>query len=131
MHISGLMRVGIETTPLPSLMDPSSRTRPGEPDSGHVHCFSNPCNDFSNPMAMEFPPLQSGFGFGFGFQDPSVIRTFLAMKQRDMISVSQETVLSTENSSVVSNLEIGKKPFEEQSGRVDPQDFDSLWSYGN
>lgn len=148
VHISGLMRansIGNETTPLPPLMDPS---RPDGPESGHVHCFSNPIpqNDFltcfnspilpssSNPMAMDsflqLPPLQPGFGFN----DPSVIRTFLAnygmnqglRKQRDMVSVSQETALSTENSSVVSNLEIGKKPFE---GQEEPQDLDSMWSY--
>lgn len=56
--------------------------------------------------------------------------------ERDMISVSQETGLSTdintEISSVVSNLELGKRPFEDQhvpSTSVGPVDLDPLWNY--
>ncbi|KAJ9677450.1 hypothetical protein PVL29_022440 [Vitis rotundifolia] len=56
--------------------------------------------------------------------------------EREMISVSQETGLSTdintEISSVVSNLELGKRPFEDQhvpSSSVGPVDLDPLWSY--
>ena len=55
---------------------------------------------------------------------------------REMISVSQETGLSTdintEISSVVSNLELGKRPFQDQhvpSTSVGPVDLDSLWNY--
>ncbi|KAK6123166.1 hypothetical protein DH2020_043068 [Rehmannia glutinosa] len=63
-------------------------------------------------------------------------RTFLAnygqnvnqgfRKERDIVSVSQETGLSTENSSVVSNLEMGKKGFEDEQEDpvVGPQDLD-------
>ncbi|KAI3454693.1 hypothetical protein Pfo_011356 [Paulownia fortunei] len=183
IHISGLMRmnsVGNELAHslLPPLMDPSpytGRTKPGgEPESGHVHCFSNTIvadpqkiqedlitcfnnpifPSYSNPLDSfptasafpwgQFPPIQPGMGFQFPgsvpLQDPSILRTFLASygqnmnqgfrKERDMVSVSQETALSTENSSVVSNLEMGKKPFEEQEAPVvGPQDLDCIWSY--
>lgn len=107
---------------------------------------SNPLDSFSTGSAFpwgQFAPIQAGMGFQFPgpvpLQDPSILRTFLAnygqkmnhgfRQQKDMVSVSQETVLSTENSSVVSNLEMRKKPFEEQEVPVGPQDLDCIWSY--
>ncbi|KAL3640560.1 hypothetical protein CASFOL_015528 [Castilleja foliolosa] len=104
--------------------------------------FNNPNFD-SFPVASTFPWVQfpavqqPGIGFQFPgsvqIQDPSIIRSFLAnygqsmnqgfKKEREMVSVSQETGMSTENSSVVSNLEMGKKAFEE------PQDLECIWNY--
>ncbi|KAK6117915.1 hypothetical protein DH2020_048320 [Rehmannia glutinosa] len=127
-----------------------------ESGPAHVHCFSNQNPIFpsssSNPMDsasafpwVQFPTVQPGIGFQFPgsvpIQDPSIFRTFLAnygqnvnqgfRKERDMVSVSQETGLSTENSSVVSNIEMGKKGFEEEQEDpvVGPQDLDCIWSY--
>lgn len=92
---------------------------------------------------MQFPPVQAGIGLPFPasvhLQDPSILRTFLASyghnmnhgftTKKEIMSVSQETVMSTENSSVVSNLETGKRPFQEQEDPVEPQDLDYIWSY--
>lgn len=92
---------------------------------------------------MQFPPVQAGIGLPFPasvpLQDPSILRTFLASyghnmnhgftTKKEIMSVSQETVMSTENSSVVSNLETGKRPFQEQEDPVEPQDLDCIWSY--
>ncbi|KAK6123041.1 hypothetical protein DH2020_043193 [Rehmannia glutinosa] len=127
-----------------------------ESGPAHVHCFSNQNPIFpsssSNPLDsasafpwVQFPTVQPGIGFQFPgsvpIQDPSIFRTFLAnygqnvnqgfRKERDMVSVSQETGLSTENSSVVSNIEMGKKGFEEEQEDpvVGPQDLDCIWSY--
>ncbi|KAI3463945.1 hypothetical protein Pfo_020608 [Paulownia fortunei] len=179
VHISGLMRMdseGNELAPstMPPLMDPSpysGRTKPGESEPGHVHCFSNSTiaaqkiqedliTCFNNPVFApssnpvdsfptdsfsrgQFSPIQGGMGFRFPesipLRDPSVFRTLLGnygqnmnqgfRKEKEMVSVSQET----ENSSVVSNLEMGKKSFEEHeappSASVGPQDLDCIWSY--
>lgn len=153
--ISGLMRMNSAGNDLmPPLMDPSPYT---ESDSGHVHCFSNTILSApvkfqenliinNNPIPPssswgQFPPIQAGVGFPFPasvpLQDPSILRTFLAnyghtmnhgfRNKKEIVTVSQETVLSTENSSVVSNLETAKRPFEEEENPVD--DLDCIWSY--
>uniref|UniRef100_A0A2P2J3M3 NAC transcription factors 17 n=2 Tax=Rhizophora mucronata TaxID=61149 RepID=A0A2P2J3M3_RHIMU len=57
-------------------------------------------------------------------------------REREIISVSQETGLSTdmntEISSVISNLDMGKRPFDDRdapSTSAGPVDFDILWNY--
>ncbi|GFP87468.1 NAC domain-containing protein 100 [Phtheirospermum japonicum] len=99
---------------------------------------SNPNFDSASAFPwVQFPPVQPGVGFQYPgsvpIQDPSILRSFLAnygqsmnegfRKERQVVSVSQETGMSTENSSVVSNLEMGKKAFEE------PQDLECIWNY--
>ncbi|KAK4437044.1 hypothetical protein Salat_0038300 [Sesamum alatum] len=104
---------------------------------------SNPLDSFPPPSAFswdQLPPAQPEIGFQFPgpvppLQDPSIIRTFLAnyghntnqnqgfRKEGDIVSVSQET----ENSSVVSNVEMGKKAFDDQD--IGAEDLDRIWSY--
>ncbi|KAG6412285.1 hypothetical protein SASPL_124960 [Salvia splendens] len=117
VHISGLVRMGSAAATLPPLM---------ETESGHVHCFSNadvvraPINDdFSIPSPIPWGQLAS-----VPVPDPAILRQFLASYGH---SVSQETGLSAENSSV-SNLDTGKRPFEEQESAVEPQDLECIWS---
>lgn len=94
----------------------------------------------SNPNYVASSAFPWGQGSGSQFpgpgslQDPNVIRSFLAnynmRKEREMVSVSQETGVSTENSSALSNLEMGKKAFgEEEADPIGPQDLDCIWSY--
>ncbi|XP_057805144.1 NAC domain-containing protein 100-like isoform X1 [Salvia miltiorrhiza] len=157
VHISGLVRMGSAAAALPPLMDPSPYHN-GEPESGHVHCFSNtdPIKIQENFMNASFPippsssdsfspafPWGNGVGFQYPasvpLQDPAILRQFLASyghnmsygfkNKKEIVSMSQETVLSTDNSSVVSNLETGKRPFQEQENAVEPQDLDCIWSY--
>lgn len=112
---------------------------------------SIPFDSFSSAAAAafpwgqyQFPPVQTGTGFQFpaSVPDPSVLRTFLASyghgminhgfrSKKEIVTVSQETVMSNENSSVVSNIETGKRPFEEEeeANPVQPQDLDCIWSY--
>lgn len=59
-----------------------------------------------------------------------------SLKTEEMVTVSQETCLSTdmntENSSVVSNLEVGRSSFDDQeapTASVGPIDLDCLWNY--
>ncbi|PIN15474.1 hypothetical protein CDL12_11888 [Handroanthus impetiginosus] len=131
-------------------MDPSPK--PNASESGHVHCFSNTIVDdphkmqenmISNPIYPldnfawgQFPPIRAPFPGPVSLQDPSVIRSFLANygqimnqgfeKEKEMVSVSQET---TENSSAMSNVDMGKKVFEELDNPVGTQDLDCIWSY--
>ncbi|GER41983.1 NAC domain protein [Striga asiatica] len=84
---------------------------------------------------VPFPTVQPGNGFQFTgpgpIQDPALLRSFLASYGQyanpgpGKESVSQETVMSTENSSVVSNFEMGKRTFEEQQ----QQGLESIWNY--
>ncbi|XP_058228042.1 NAC domain-containing protein 100 [Rhododendron vialii] len=55
-----------------------------------------------------------------------------SLKTEEMVSVSQETGLSTGNSSVVSNLVMRRRPFEEQgapSASLGPIDLENIWNY--
>ncbi|KAL6541287.1 hypothetical protein OROHE_010995 [Orobanche hederae] len=109
---------------------------------------STPLDSFPTASAfpwVQFPPVQPGIGFQYGggatpIQDPAILRTFLASygqymnqgfrRESDLASVSQETGMSTENSSVVSNLDMGKKTFEEQEDHVGgTQDLECIWNY--
>lgn len=93
-------------------------------------------------------PNQGNFQFPgtLPIQDQSLLRGLLDnygqnMKnglktEKEMVSVSQETGLSTEMnteiSSVVSNFEMGRRSFEEQqapSTSAGPLDLDCLWNY--
>ncbi|KAK4383512.1 NAC domain-containing protein 79 [Sesamum angolense] len=106
---------------------------------------SNPLDSFPPPSAFswgQLPPAQPGISFQFPgsvpLPDPSIIRTFLANYGQntnpqgfrkdggDIVSVSQET----ENSSVVSNVEMGKKAFDDQEeAGIGDQDLDCIWNY--
>ncbi|KAH6807775.1 NAC domain containing protein 100 [Perilla frutescens var. frutescens] len=138
--ISGLMRMNSElinpTSTLPPLMDPSPYN---DSDSGHVHCFSNtvlsenlminnnnPINNLAASSSSIIP-----WGASVPLQDPSILRTFLATmnngfrNNKEIASVSQETALSTENSSV----DTGKRPFQDDHNPLHPHDLDCIWSY--
>ncbi|KAL0355816.1 UNVERIFIED_CONTAM: NAC domain-containing protein [Sesamum radiatum] len=106
---------------------------------------SNPLDSFPPPSAFswgQLPPAQPGIGFQFPgpvpLPDPSIIRTFLANYGQNtnpqgfrkdgggIVSVSQET----ESSSVVSNVEMGKKAFDDQEeGGIGNEDLDCIWNY--
>ncbi|KAG8379204.1 hypothetical protein BUALT_Bualt07G0064300 [Buddleja alternifolia] len=113
-------------------------------------CSSNPINtSFPIETAFpwgQFPSIQGGMGFQFpgsiSLQDPAILRSLFGnyrqnmnqafRKEKEIVSVSQETAVSTENSSVVSNFEMGKKQFEEQeapSNSVGQQDLEYIWGY--
>ncbi|XP_077250064.1 NAC domain-containing protein 100-like [Tasmannia lanceolata] len=75
-------------------------------------------------------------------QDQAILRTLLEshgsnMKQRckterEMVSISQETGVSTENSSGLSHHEKGRSSFEDQedpSASIGPVDLDCIWNY--
>lgn len=79
-------------------------------------------------------------------QDHSILRALLGNQgsnlrqsfktEREMVNVSHETAMTTdmnaEISSVVSNLEMGRRPFDNQeapSTSAGPVDLDNLWSY--
>ncbi|KAK4427921.1 hypothetical protein Salat_1561100 [Sesamum alatum] len=125
----------------------SSIATPWKIQEDSIACFSNPVfHSSSNPgfrsdsfSRGQFGQIQGGTGFGFPgsipVQDSSIFRSLVGnymnqgfRKEKERVSVSQET----ENSSVVSNLEMGKRSFEEQeapSSSVGPQDLDCIWSY--
>ncbi|GER38579.1 NAC domain protein [Striga asiatica] len=147
VHISELMRPSPARDKLPQLTDmkpkPDTGHGPG-PTHAHVHCFSNddltstfyPSSAASPFPLLQFPAVQPGIGpRGPGpIQDPTVLTSFVAgfdpnmnsglEKMRELMSVSQETAMSVETSSVVSNLEMGRKAFEEQQ-----QDLECIWHY--
>ncbi|KAL0421894.1 UNVERIFIED_CONTAM: NAC domain-containing protein [Sesamum latifolium] len=157
VHISGLMRMdsqGNEMAPEHVHCFSSSVATPQKIQEDSVTCFSNSVlQSSSNPVRSCFKPdpfsrgqfaqVQGETGFGFPgsipVQDSSIFRTLVGnyghnymnqgfRKEKERVSVSQET----ENSSVVSNLEMGKRSFEEQeapSSSVGPQDLDCIWSY--
>ncbi|XP_052179391.1 NAC domain-containing protein 100 [Diospyros lotus] len=98
--------------------------------------------------SVQAPPIQSNLQFqpSLSMQDQAILRGFLesygpAAKpnlktEKDMISASQETGLSndmnTEISSVISNVEMRRRPFEDHeapSTSAGPVDLDYLWSY--
>lgn len=91
-----------------------------------------------NPRNMQYPPVSS--------QDQAFLRALLEThgssigqhfkSDREMVSVSQETGLTTdvntEISSVVSNFEMGRQPFEDQeapSSSAGPIELEYLWNY--
>ncbi|XP_022736817.1 NAC domain-containing protein 100-like [Durio zibethinus] len=112
---------------------------------------SNPTDIF--PLSNSFYSAQaipslSNFQFPGSvlMQDQSILRALIESHgsnirqdfktEREMVSVSQETVLTTdinnEISSVVSNLEMGKRPFDDQeapSTSAGPLDLDCFWHY--
>ncbi|KAL0384948.1 UNVERIFIED_CONTAM: NAC domain-containing protein [Sesamum radiatum] len=157
VHISGLMRMdsqGNEMAPEHVHCFSSSDATPQKIQEDSATCFSNSVlQSSSNPVGSCFKPdpfsrgqfaqVQEETGFGFPgsipVQDSSIFRTFVGdyghnymnqgfRKEKERVSVSQET----ENSSVVSNLEMVKRSFGEQqapSSSVGPQDLDCIWSY--
>ncbi|XP_021891877.1 NAC domain-containing protein 100 [Carica papaya] len=131
-------------------------------ESAYVPCFSNnPIdvrtnqNQFNNPLVANqfdtFPFSSNSFyspqtlqlpGGSVLIQDQSLLKALIEnhgqTTERDkMISASQETGLSTEInneiSSVMSNLEMGKRSFGDQqhppSTSTQPVDLDCFWSY--
>ncbi|GMY15602.1 NAC domain-containing protein 100 [Fagus crenata] len=105
------------------------------------------------PLSSSFYSAQTGplsgnlqFPSSATMQDHSILRALLANQgsnlrqnfktEREMISVSQETAMTTdmnaEISSVVSNLEMGRRPFDDQeapSTSARPADLHNLWGY--
>ncbi|XVF50097.1 hypothetical protein PTKIN_Ptkin04bG0067300 [Pterospermum kingtungense] len=134
-------------------------------ESAYVPCFSNynpidaqrnqedTIDNFNNPLFPRIPvsnsfysaqsvPFASNFQFPGSvlMQDQSILRALMENNdfktEREMVSVSQETGLTTdintEISSVVSNLERVKKPFdghETPSASAGPVDLDCFWHY--
>ncbi|CAK9138132.1 unnamed protein product [Ilex paraguariensis] len=128
-----------------------------------INYFSNPLFSVpSNPSEIfprisvsdSFPlaqsvPVQGNWQYpvgSFPSQDQAILRNLIQnygpnmsqsfKTEKEMISVSQETGLSTdmntEISSVVSNLEIGRNSFEDQgapSTSAGPLDLDCIWNY--
>lgn len=162
VHISGMIRCnypagnGVENSSLlPPLADPSPcKANSNKAESGYVHCFSNfitPHNNMTQQQDMmrmiNFSSIPKTYlpSLQIPMQDPAILRNWLANanygqhsfkteKQIVSLCVSQETGMSTEISSVLSNLEMGKRCFQDQeaeapSTAAGPQDFDCLWSY--
>ncbi|KAI3673399.1 hypothetical protein L6452_39518 [Arctium lappa] len=117
---------------------------PFDPNSGGNYGF--PAIQSCPPAAQGNPESQFQFGFQFasGYTFPGQDQTILKgliedhgfEMEGEMVTGSQETGLSsemnTENSSVMSNLEIGKVGFKDQedpSTSVAPIDMDSIWNY--
>lgn len=113
--------------------------------------FNNPIFPFSSNSIFtqnSFPGGQSAHiqqNFVYPMQNPQILRGLFEhygpnMRQglkteNEMISLSQETDLSTDRnteiSSVVSNLEVGIRSFKDQeapSTSVGPGDFDCIWN---
>ncbi|KAL7161357.1 hypothetical protein ACSBR2_041919 [Camellia fascicularis] len=112
---------------------------------------SNPSDFFprlSLPNSFYSGPIQGNLQFpgSISMQDHAILRGLIEnygpnMKQslkreKEIVSVSQETGLSndmnTEISSVVSNIQMGRRSFEDQgapSTSVGPADLDYLWNY--
>ncbi|KAJ8753336.1 hypothetical protein K2173_019735 [Erythroxylum novogranatense] len=111
---------------------------------------SNPSNVFNRiPLPNSFYSTQPGtastnlqYPGSVLAQDHPILAALIEnqesiMKQslkvdREMISVSQETDMNTEISSVISNFEMAKRPFDDHeapSGSAGPMDLDSIWNY--
>ncbi|XP_022768651.1 NAC domain-containing protein 100-like [Durio zibethinus] len=106
-------------------------------------------NSFYCAQPVPVPvPVPSNFQFPGSvlMQDQSILRALIENRvsnmrqdfktEKEMVSVSQETGLTTdintEISSVVSNLEIGKRAFDDQGGpctSAAPVDLDCYWHY--
>lgn len=101
---------------------------------------------YSAGQVAQIPAANLQYPNSFVMQDQTILRALLEnngsnMRQhfkteREMISVSQETGLTTdmnpEISSVMSNLDMGRRPFEDQEGPSSsavPIDLDCLWNY--
>ncbi|XVE56906.1 hypothetical protein DITRI_Ditri04bG0048100 [Diplodiscus trichospermus] len=150
---------GLAPAGLPPLMESSPYNGNSKPvaQSAYVPCFSNPLdvqrNEQDNPLSNSFysaqvVPFPSNFQFPSSVltQDQSILRALIEnhgsnMSQnfktdRELINVSQETGLITdinnEISSVVSNLEMGKRPFDDHEGpftSTGAMDLDCFWRY--
>ncbi|XVF09043.1 hypothetical protein REPUB_Repub07fG0056500 [Reevesia pubescens] len=148
-----------ESTYVPCFSNPIVAQRNHEDKFGSFNnpllpVSSNPTDSFPRiPLSNSFNSAQSvPFPSHFQFpgsilmQDQSILRALIEnhgsnMRQdfkteREMVSVSQETGLTTdintEISSVVSNLQIGKRPFDDQeapSTSAGPVDLDCFWHY--
>ncbi|XP_059643472.1 NAC domain-containing protein 100 [Cornus florida] len=98
--------------------------------------------------SAQTPPVQGNFPFpdSLSMQNQAMLRGLIEnygpnmgqsfKTEKEMVSASQETGLSTdvntEISSVLSNLEMGKRPFDDPeapSTSVGPLEFDYLWNY--
>lgn len=160
VHISGLVKLGSCSSALPPLKDSSCssssfKIRP-VPELTHVPCFSNSMDssqrtspkitDCSFNFSSFFPTIfprntqptslfnPQSISFPSNSQFPNLARTFKPEGER--ISLSQETGLTSdmnnEISSVVSNLEMGRFPFENQenpSASTVPLNPHIVWNY--
>lgn len=149
-----------ESAYVPCFSNPmyAQRNQEGMVDSFNNSLYgssSNPSDIISRiPLSSSFysaqtAPLSGNLQFpgSATMQDHSVLRALLGNQgsnlrqsfktERDMLSVSQETVLTTdmntEISSVISNLEMGRQSFDHQeapSTSVGPVDnLDNFWDY--
>lgn len=117
---------------------------PFDPNSGGNYGF--PATQSCPPAMQDNPesqfPFQFQFASGYTFpgQDQTILKGLIEdhgfEMDGEMVTGSQETGLSsemnTENSSVMSNLEIGKVGFKDQeapSTSVAPIDMDCIWNY--
>ncbi|KGN64016.1 NAC domain-containing protein 100 [Cucumis sativus] len=140
VHISGLVKLGSCSSALPPLKDSSSSLSPFKikpvSELAHVPCFSNTMdssqrtlpkiNDCSFNFSSFFPTIFPRNTQPTSLLNPQSISFPLNLQFQNMarteadgrISVSQETGLTTdinnEISSVVSNLEMVRLPFENQ-----------------
>ncbi|KAL3574824.1 hypothetical protein D5086_022925 [Populus alba] len=140
-----------------SNLSDDQRNQQDTTDSFNNHLFavsSNPAEVFPRiPLLNSFYSPQAVAASGnlqypgsVSIQDHSVVKALIEnqgsnMKQqsskleRDMASVSQDsaTDMNTEISSVISNLEVGKRSFDEQeappSTLVQSMDLDCFWNY--
>lgn len=86
---------------------------------------------YPSTVAMQDQSILRGLFENYGSSMRQILKT-----EKDMVSVSQETGLSTEVnteiSSVVSNLDMGRRTFDDQQApttSVGAMEYDCLWSY--
>ncbi|XVF11898.1 hypothetical protein REPUB_Repub08aG0066900 [Reevesia pubescens] len=156
---NGKSKPVVESAYVPCFSNPIDAQRNQEDTINH---FNNPLLPVSSNPTDIFPriPLSNSFysaqavPFPSNFQihgsvlmqDQSILRALIEnhglnlrhdfKTERDMVSVSQETGLTTdintEISSVISNLEIGKRQFDDQeapSTSAGPVNLDCFWHY--
>ncbi|KAG4942925.1 hypothetical protein GLYMA_17G101500v4 [Glycine max] len=96
-----------------------------------------PSGSFYSTQGVQAAPNLAFPGSVYTLQDHTILRTLCENNgykpERDMISVSQETGLTTDiNAETSSNFDMGRRPFENHnhaSVSVAPLDLDGLWNY--
>ncbi|KAK3007620.1 hypothetical protein RJ639_014106 [Escallonia herrerae] len=102
------------------LLDPSSSTKPFD--------FSSVYNQIApNIQNMQYPD-------SLLMQDQNILRYMVenngaSMKQNSKAELSQDTGMSTDISSAVSNHEMGQGSYEDQDYNISSADLDCLWNY--
>jgi len=96
-----------------------------------------PSGSFYSTQGVQAAPNFAFPGSVYTLQDHTILRALCENNgykpERDMISVSQETGLTTDiNAETSSNFDVGWRPFENHnhaSVSVAPLDLDGLWNY--